>query len=805
MWSRESFSDTHVVYSQYLLIFAVLLLVSLLLQHNIKGWPLPQAIVPILVGTTVSLCINIGGGYTHISESSVSASQDEGDTTLFDASILELDSSVFFFVLLPPIIFSSGYHLKRRLLYKNLGAICSLAFLGTLISVVTMTASLVWLQSKDFFRPALGELSTMELLSFSALISSTDPVAALAVFTELKVHPQLFYLILGESLLNDAVAVSVFKSASKFVGLDPAPDLISVAHLILTDFVVTLVLSILLGYLCGLCGALTFKRLRSLEEKHSVVSVSLVMIMVWLPFFLAEAVQLSGIVAILFTGITTRRYTVKNMNMVASIRASFALNLVAHCAETATFLLLGLSVCGLRWSQAFCFKFVSWALLCITVSRALGVYPLLALSNVYRSVTQQKVRAKVGSGYVEPDVENPYPCNTVGVLCGGTSPATMTTMHHIQKNSHHERKHLEQSAGGDHVNTQDGGAICKANSTIPLNSMTMVFISGLRGAVSFACANIFNNSSGNKSTILTATTIIILFTLLVQGCLTTPMVRLLDIPTHISQKEVKDMSERNQEPDLEELFLYPLILKDAERHVRRPKQISTLTTPVSSARPRSSGGGSINHDLTMSPGAALGFSPVQHEHRKCHRLEKRLLRKAAREWRSEPTSTLTSTESPHMTPRTKNSTPFAHLYLHGLQLGASSTSDDGCSTDLSSDEDDDEEEVHPRGRKNTGSSYDYSDSDASRSVWDTPPHYADNRSLSTSLCSYFTGSTSGGRWQELGPKRGACSFVELHLGPRVEAGANGGVESDSDGEHEELHTPTGTRARVFNGGVYASC
>ena len=38
-----------------------------------------------------------------------------------------------------------------------------------------------------------------------ALISATDPVATLSVFSELSVPPLLYHLVFGESVLNDAV------------------------------------------------------------------------------------------------------------------------------------------------------------------------------------------------------------------------------------------------------------------------------------------------------------------------------------------------------------------------------------------------------------------------------------------------------------------------------------------------------------------------------------------------------------------------------------------------------------------------
>ena len=42
----------------------------------------------------------------------------------------------------------------------------------------------------------------LECLVFSALISAVDPVAVLAIFQEVGVNEDLYYLLFGESLFN---------------------------------------------------------------------------------------------------------------------------------------------------------------------------------------------------------------------------------------------------------------------------------------------------------------------------------------------------------------------------------------------------------------------------------------------------------------------------------------------------------------------------------------------------------------------------------------------------------------------------
>lgn len=46
-----------------------------------------------------------------------------------------------------------------------------------------------------------------ENLLFASIISAVDPVAALAVFEDVGVNEQLYIVIFGEGLFNDAVTV----------------------------------------------------------------------------------------------------------------------------------------------------------------------------------------------------------------------------------------------------------------------------------------------------------------------------------------------------------------------------------------------------------------------------------------------------------------------------------------------------------------------------------------------------------------------------------------------------------------------
>jgi NhaP-type Na+/H+ or K+/H+ antiporter len=63
------------------------------------------------------------------------------------------------------------------------------------------------------FAPHNGSYSFLDFMVFGSIVSATDPVATLAIFGSRTVDPTLYSLVFGESMLNDAVAITLFKYA----------------------------------------------------------------------------------------------------------------------------------------------------------------------------------------------------------------------------------------------------------------------------------------------------------------------------------------------------------------------------------------------------------------------------------------------------------------------------------------------------------------------------------------------------------------------------------------------------------------
>ena len=127
---------------------------------------------------------------------------------------LEFSPEFFFLFLLPPIIFESGLSMDPGPFFQNIGAISLFAFGGTFLSAMVIGVSMYIFGWIGLFI----KLPFVEAMMFGALISSTDPVTVLSLFDKLGVQVDMHALVFGESVLNDAVAVVLFRVFRGFVG-----------------------------------------------------------------------------------------------------------------------------------------------------------------------------------------------------------------------------------------------------------------------------------------------------------------------------------------------------------------------------------------------------------------------------------------------------------------------------------------------------------------------------------------------------------------------------------------------------------
>uniref|UniRef100_A0A8C7U2V5 Solute carrier family 9 member A6a n=1 Tax=Oncorhynchus mykiss TaxID=8022 RepID=A0A8C7U2V5_ONCMY len=223
-----------------------------------------------------------------------------------------------------------------------------------------------------------GDFFFTDCLLFGAIVSATDPVTVLAIFNELQVDVDLYVLLFGESVLNDAVAVVL---SSSIVAYQPEGDN---SH---TFEVMAMLKSfgVFLGVFSGsfalgvATGVMTFTKLRDFH----LLETALFFLMSWSTFLMAEACGFTGVVAVLFCGITQAHYTFNNLSPESQDRTKQLFELLNFLAENFIFSYMGLALFTFK-NHIFNPTFIVGAFLAVFLGRAANIYPLSFLLNLGR-------------------------------------------------------------------------------------------------------------------------------------------------------------------------------------------------------------------------------------------------------------------------------------------------------------------------------------------------------------------------------------------------------------------------------------
>lgn len=295
--------------------------------------------------------------------------------------MLTFKHTLFFNLLLPPIILASGYELKQESFFRNFGSILTFAFLGTFISAVGVGVlvyiwSLLGIESLD--------LTLLECLTFGTTLSATDPVTILAIFNQYKVDPKLYTIIFGESLLNDAVSIVMYETLSQFHGTEIY--LSSLFHGI-GIFLLSFSVSMALGVAFGLAMSLVLKH-SSLALYPSIESC-LVALCAYTCYFFSNGLSMSGIVSLLFCGITLKHYAYHTMSRRTQRATKYIFGTLSQLSENFIFIYLGLSLFtspppGEKVTSYVKPLFITVTTVAVVFTRYAAVFPLSELINFFQ-------------------------------------------------------------------------------------------------------------------------------------------------------------------------------------------------------------------------------------------------------------------------------------------------------------------------------------------------------------------------------------------------------------------------------------
>ncbi|KAK4684381.1 hypothetical protein P7C73_g5799, partial [Tremellales sp. Uapishka_1] len=340
-----------------------------------------ETVVSIFAGMAVGLIIRLSPGHL-IREMLVSQSIPPFLPPQSDAPTSQsFKHTLFFNLLLPPIILNSGYELKQENFFRNFGVILTFAFLGTFISAVGLGV-LVYIWS--FLGLEGLKFTLLECLIFGSTLSATDPVTILAIFNTYKVDPKLYSVIFGESILNDAVSIVMYETLSQFHGEDIY--LSSLFHGI-GIFLFSFSFSMALGVAFGLCCSLGLKHSHLASYPH--IESCIVALVAYTSYFFSNGLSMSGIVSLLFCGITLKHYAYHTMSRRTQKTTKYMFAVLAQMSENFIFIYLGLNL-FIQDVQVFKPLFILVTVIAVMASRYAAVFPLSELINwVYHTRGQR--------------------------------------------------------------------------------------------------------------------------------------------------------------------------------------------------------------------------------------------------------------------------------------------------------------------------------------------------------------------------------------------------------------------------------
>lgn len=114
-----------------------------------------------------------------------------------------LDPELFLFLFLPPLLFSDGWRMPKRELWRLRGPILTLAVGLVLFTVVGAGYFIHWL---------LPSIALPVAFALAAVLSPTDAVAVSAI-SQNRLPTPLMHMLQGEALMNDASGLVTFKFA----------------------------------------------------------------------------------------------------------------------------------------------------------------------------------------------------------------------------------------------------------------------------------------------------------------------------------------------------------------------------------------------------------------------------------------------------------------------------------------------------------------------------------------------------------------------------------------------------------------
>jgi Na+/H+ antiporter len=238
---------------------------------------------------------------------------------------IDLSPDVVLVLFLPPLVYNAAFLTAPRETRENAVPITALAVGTTAVTII----GVAWV-----IRLVLPDLGWAPAFAFAAAIAPTDAVAATAVMSRLGAPTRVVTILEGESLINDAVALTAFSLAVE-----------AIAHPFTVEHALLRLVQVVFGGIAyGLAVAVVIGRVRH-HVRDPALQILITLITPFVAYIPAEEqLKVSGVLATVVAGVYLGTRTEGMLQPASRVSGTMFWRTLIFLLESALFVLLGLDL-----------------------------------------------------------------------------------------------------------------------------------------------------------------------------------------------------------------------------------------------------------------------------------------------------------------------------------------------------------------------------------------------------------------------------------------------------------------------------
>lgn len=295
--------------------------------------------------------------------------------------ILHLNPDLIFFIFLPPLLFEAAWSISFKDMRRMYRIITSFAFL-----VVFFTATTVALIANHYIPGitlALGFL-------LGGIVSPPDAVSANAILKFVKIPRTTVSLLEGESLLNDASSLLIFRFALIAVGT---------GQFIWGEAILSFSWMVIGGAGIGLVLGWIFMQAHRKLPTDAESDIIFTLIEPYILYWVAEELHCSGVLAVVFGGLFLANRRMSFLSSTSRLRGFNVWESFVYILNGLVFMIIGLElpaiVQGIRSDGIPMQTAIGYGVLItavLIVVRIISSYAALGATYIFRRETFRRMR-----------------------------------------------------------------------------------------------------------------------------------------------------------------------------------------------------------------------------------------------------------------------------------------------------------------------------------------------------------------------------------------------------------------------------